>query len=128
MSKITGLGGVFLKSADDDKELLKWYRDVLELDVSEFGINFLEPNLITLITFSKKGENEAVLNLAVDDLDGFLQKLKGKGVQIYKETQSYPFGAFAQIKDPSGNVVELCQINREEYKKMTQKEIEEFKN
>ena len=79
MAKITGLGGVFLKSADDDKELLKWYRDVLELDVSEFGINFLEPNLITLITFSKKGENEAVLNFAVDDLDGFLQKIKGKG-------------------------------------------------
>ena len=127
MSKITGIGGVFFNLNTDTKKLLEWYRDVLEVDTSEYGVNFLQPNLMTLITFNHQGKDQAILNFAVDDIDDYVEKLRAKGVEIHKETVSYPFGKFAQIKDIAGNVLELCQLNEEEYKAMVQKEIEEFK-
>jgi len=128
MAKITGLGGVFLKSGNDSKELLKWYRDVLELDVSEYGINFLEPNLMTLITFGRKSDSEAVLNFTVDDLEEFIDKLKNKGVTVRKEITEYEFGSFAQVEDAAGNVIELCRLDEEKYRQIVQIEVEEFKD
>lgn len=127
MSKITGIGGVFLNINTDTKELLKWYKDVLELDVSEYGINFLEPNLMTLITFDRTSQDQAILNFAVDDLEDYIKKLKEKGVEIYKEIENFDFGSFARIKDIAGNVIELCQLKAEIYRDMVQKEVEEYK-
>jgi len=128
MSRITGIGGVFLNLDTDTKQLLKWYSEVLELDVSEYGIiNFLEPNLMTLITFNRKLDDEAILNFAVDDLKDFVYKLKDKDVEIYKDVETYPFGKFAQIKDISGNIIELCQLNEDKYVTMVQEEIKQFK-
>lgn len=126
MSKITGIGGVFLNINTDTKKLLKWYRDVLELDVSEYGINFLQPNLMTLITFDRTSNDQAILNFAVDDLEDYMAKLKEKGVEIYREIEKLPFGAFARIKDIAGNIIELCELNEGEYKDMVYKEIKEF--
>lgn len=37
MSKITGIGGVFLNVVGDTKKLLYWYQDVLGLDIAELG-------------------------------------------------------------------------------------------
>jgi len=101
---------------------------VLELDVSEYGINFLEPNLMTLITFSRKSKDDAVLNFTVDNLEEYLDKLKKRGVKIAKEITEYAFGIFAHIEDPAGNIIELCRLKQKEYKKMVQNEINEFKN
>jgi len=128
MSRITGIGGVFLNLDTDTKQLLKWYSDVLGLDVSDYGINFLEPNLMTLITFNRKPDDEAILNFAVDDLDDYVDKLKDKDVEVHKEVDTYPFGKFAQIKDIAGNIIELCQLNDDKYAAMVQEEIKQFKD
>jgi len=116
MSRILGIGGVFLNINTDTKKLLKWYRDVLELDVSEYGINFLEPNLMTLLTFDRKSDDQAILNFAVDDLEDYMAKLVEKDVEVYKEIECLPFGSFARIKDIAGNIIELCELNEGEYK------------
>lgn len=126
MAKITGIGGVFLNVDADTKELLKWYRDVLELDVSEYGINFTEPNLMTLITFDRKSDDQAMLNFAVDNLIDYIAMLNEKGVELHKEIESLAFGRFARIKDIAGNVIELCELNESAYREMVQKEIEKF--
>ena len=126
MSKIKGICGVFLKLDTDTKKLLKWYKDVLELDVSEYGINFLEPNQLTLITFDRKADDEAKLNFTVDDLEAYIIKIEAKGVKIHKQIETYPFGKFAQIIDEAGNIIELCQLDEKKYSEMVRKEIEAF--
>lgn len=124
MSKITGIGGVFLNIDTDTEKLLKWYKDVLELDTSEYGINILEPNKFTLITFNRS-ENEAILNFTVDDIEAFADKLKKKNVVIHKALDTYDYGKFLQIKDIAGNIIELWEPVEDSYKDMVTKEIKE---
>ena len=126
MARITGLGGVFLKTKSDTAKLLKWYKEVLGLDITEYGINFLLPNEFTLITFQNDGD-DAVLNFTVDHLDEFLEELREKDVHIHQEIQDYDYGKFAQIKDPFGTLVELWETKPANYIKMVEKEIEDYK-
>ena len=126
MARITGIGGVFLRTKSDPKELLKWYHEVLGLDVSDIAINFLSPNELTLITFDNKAE-EAVLNFTVDNLGEFLEGLKEKGVAIHHDIKDYDYGRFAQIKDPFDNIIELWETKKEAYIKMVENEIAEYR-
>lgn len=126
MARITGLGAVFLKTKSDTIKLLHWYRDVLGLDITEYGINFLLPNEFTLITYDNN-EGEAVLNFTVDDLEEFLAELKEKNVVIHDDIKDYDYGKFAQIKDPFDNIVELWETKPTAYIKMVEKEIEDYK-
>ena len=52
---------------------------------------------------------EFMLDLAVDDLDAIVAKLKAKGVAILKRDDSDPDGDFAWILDPDGTKIELWQ-------------------
>ena len=36
MARVLGIGGIFVKS-DDDEALKRWYREVLGFDVSDWG-------------------------------------------------------------------------------------------
>lgn len=125
MGKITGLGGVFLKLNTDTLQLLKWYKEYLGLDVTDFGVNFLEAKAMTLLTF-ERGDNDAILNFAVEGIEDFIEELKGKGVTFHKELQTYPYGKFAQIIDVADNVIELCELEQAYYKDMVEKEIADF--
>ena len=127
MSKITGIGGVFLKTNHDPKTLLHWYRDQLGLDVTEYGINFLCPNQLTLVTF-QQGEGEAVLNFTVDCIEDYVDKLRKNGVVIHQEIQDQAIGKFAQIKDPFENIVELWEPKHEAYVDMVDEEIKAYKS
>ncbi|QVK16753.1 VOC family protein [Mycoplasmatota bacterium] len=126
MSKITGIGGVFLNISGDTKKLLKWYNDVLGLNITEYGINFLAPNKLTLITFDNKEHGNSFLNFTVDNLDHYMETLKAKGVKIIQEISVFEYGKFAQIEDILGNRVELWEPFEEEYIKMVEKEITDF--
>lgn len=123
MSKITGIGGVFLNISGDAMKLLNWYHKVLGLDITEYGVNFLMPNKFTLITFDNKESGRTVLNFTVDNLDDFLGSLKEKEVKIVHEIQVYAYGKFAQIEDILGNIVELWEPFDDYYIKMVQQEI-----
>lgn len=126
MSKITGIGGVFLQLNQETKRLLKWYHEVLEVDVTEYGINFLEQNNGALITFSS-GQNDAILNFTVEGIEDFLVKLKEKSVEFVMPLKDYGYGKFCQIKDVNGNVIELCELNKAVYDKMVLEEIKTYK-
>lgn len=117
MARITGLGGVFLTIGGDTRALLDWYHDVLGLQVGQYGIGFLEPNIFTLITFD--GHPDGVqLNFTVDDLAGYLETLRGRGVRVTQEISDYDYGRFAQIADPQGHLIELWQPHVEAYRAM----------
>lgn len=125
MAKITGLGGVFLNLHGDQQALLRWYKDVLGLDVSEYGINLFADQAATLLCFCR-GNNDAILNFNVDDLPAFMEQLTVRGVEVVQDIIEYPYGLFAQIKDIGGNVIELCQLDMATYRAMVEDEVREF--
>ncbi len=118
--RITGLGGVFIKSKDP-KALAAWYQDVLGVKMESWGgalLRYDAPDHPPMIVFNhfpadttyfEPSRREVMLNFGVDDLDAFLAKLKAKGVEPLKRDDSDPSGHFAWIMDPDGTKIELWQ-------------------
>ncbi|MFA6113635.1 MAG: VOC family protein [Sphingomonas sp.] len=118
--RITGVGGIFVKSKDP-KALAAWYRDVLGIKVEAYGVAMLRydapghPPLLAWnalkqgSTYLAPSTREFMLDFAVDDMDAFLARLKAKGVEILKRDDSDPSGRFAWILDPDGTKIELWQ-------------------
>jgi len=119
VGRVTGLGGVFVKSKHP-KALSAWYRDVLGLEVQSWGgamLRYDAPGHPPMALWSPFSENsdemagstrEFMINLAVDDMDAFVARLTAKGVPILKREQDAT-GKFAWILDPDGTKIELWQ-------------------
>lgn len=117
---VTGIGGVFVKSKDPGA-LAQWYRDVLGLDVANWGGAALpfdkpgRPPKVTWMAFpettdhTKPSTREFMINFAVDDMDAIVARLTAKGITILKRDDSNAFGRFAWIQDPDGTLIELWQ-------------------
>ncbi|WP_336985940.1 VOC family protein [Altererythrobacter aquiaggeris] len=117
MAKITGLGGVFYV-AKNPQTTREWYRDILGID-GEYGPQLSwaaetgdEPySLISHFsddTYIKPGKGGFMINLRVDDLDGFVAQLQKKGVDILGSADE-GYGKFAWLLDPDGVKIELWQ-------------------
>lgn len=117
MARVTGLGGVFYKVDDPDKSRA-WYQEVLGIG-GEWGAMFPfkkdEVEGFALYSqfkadtdyFGPSGK-DFMVNLRVDDLDGLVANLEGKGVEILGR-QDEDYGRFAWIIDPDGVKIELWQ-------------------
>ena len=117
MARITGLGGVFYKVEDPDKTRA-WYQENLGIG-GEWGAMFPfkkdDPEGFTLFSqfkadtdyFGPSGK-EYMVNLRVDELDGFIADLETKGIEILGR-QDEDYGRFAWIMDPDGVKIELWQ-------------------
>ncbi|HEX4737358.1 MAG TPA: VOC family protein [Allosphingosinicella sp.] len=120
--RITGIGGVFIKSANP-KALAAWYRDVLGIKLEAWGgatLKYDAPGHPAEIVWSAfpaqsgyfaPSTREVMLNFAVDDLDVFTARLKAKGVPILKRNEDAT-GRFAWIMDPDGTKIELREPKR----------------
>ncbi|MBX7533284.1 VOC family protein [Qipengyuania sp. 1XM1-15A] len=117
MAKITGLGGVFYV-AEDPAATRAWYRDTLGID-GEYGpqLDWSEEagekpySLISHFKddeYIKPGKGGFMINLRVDDLDGFVAQLKEKGVDVLDSVDE-GYGKFAWLLDPNGVKIELWQ-------------------
>ncbi|UTW56809.1 VOC family protein [Kordiimonas sp. SCSIO 12610] len=120
--RITGLGGVFVKCKNRD-DLVKWYRDDLGLSYDGYGINFLfrehhEPDREGYnvwgpfkedTDYFKPSDKDFMLNLRVENLEGFLKTLKEKGIEQIGEMVVEEYGKFAWIVDPEGTKIELWE-------------------
>jgi catechol 2,3-dioxygenase-like lactoylglutathione lyase family enzyme len=121
--RITGIGGVFVTSKDP-KALSAWYRDVLGISLETWGGAILRydapahPPVAVWNAFPEgssyiaPSQRDFMLDLAVDDLDAFLARIKAKGVTILKRDDSEANGKFAWILDPDGTKIELWQPAR----------------
>jgi catechol 2,3-dioxygenase-like lactoylglutathione lyase family enzyme len=117
MARITGLGGIFYKVADPEKTRA-WYQETLGIG-GEWGAMFPFKNDdaegFTLFSpfksdtdyFGPSGK-DFMVNLRVDDVDGVVADLEGKGIEILGR-QDEDYGRFAWILDPDGLKVELWQ-------------------
>lgn len=120
MARITGIGGIFFKSADP-KALAAWYRDVLGLAVEDWGGALLAhdapghpPHAVWSpfaadTKYFAPSTREFMINFAVDDLDAMLARIEAKGATILARDDSDPNGRFAWLLDPDGTKIELWE-------------------
>jgi catechol 2,3-dioxygenase-like lactoylglutathione lyase family enzyme len=117
MAKITGLGGVFYVVADPEATRT-WYREKLGID-GEYGpqLNWSEEagglpySLISHFKnddYIKPGTGDFMINLRVDDLDGFIELLKSRDIEVLDSVDE-GYGKFAWVLDPNGVKIELWQ-------------------
>ena len=117
MAKVTGLGGVFYV-VKDPAATRAWYRDTLGVE-GEYGplLRWSEEpgeqpySLISHFTddeYIKPGRGGFMINLRVDDLDGMVEQLRAKNVEILG-TSDEGYGKFAWLLDPDGVKIELWQ-------------------
>ena len=122
MARVTGIGGVFLRSKDS-KALAKWYAEHLGIQLSDFnGTAFQWSDEVPAGTgmtawsafpqdtqYFGEGQQAAMINYRVDDLDALLAKLSAAGVWIDPKRDDQSYGRFAWVKDCDGNRLELWQ-------------------
>ena len=115
--RVTGLGGVFYV-ANDKEATRNWYRDTLGID-GTYGPQLAwaeEPKQNHYSLFSHFGDDQYIkpgkggfmINLRVHDLDGFVDQLKSKGVDVL-DTADEGYAKFAWILDPNDIKIELWE-------------------
>ncbi len=123
MAKITGIGGVFLKSKGDSAALAAWYQKHLGMKLEDFGGAILrwpddkaEDGGLTVWHLAEAdsewfspSESSFMINYRVDDLGDMLVQLRAEGVDVIQGPESHENGKFAWIMDPDGNKVELWE-------------------
>lgn len=85
MAKVTGIGGLFIKTNQNHDKLKKFYVDKLGLLPSEYGLSVISDTNLTLITLESGKDDFPYLNLTVDNMDEMIADLKSKAVEIVKE-------------------------------------------
>lgn len=126
MARVTGIGGVFLRS-NDPKALAAWYAEHLHVTLSDYGGVTFEwkdevpagTGATAWSTFPAKtdyfgpdderGPQAVMINYRVDDLDALVAELESKGVWVDPNRMNEVYGKFAWIKDCDGNRVELWE-------------------
>lgn len=120
MPRVTGIGGIFLRSRDPEA-LAAWYRDQLGIpyDDGAATLRWRENDgtdaRTVWATFDRETpycgppEQQVMIAYRVDDLDALLAVLRARGVTIAPERHNDEHGRFAWIVDPEGNRVELWE-------------------
>jgi len=123
MKRVTGIGGIFIKSADT-KRLRDWYKAHLGIEIEEWGgtsfrwagphnpqgtgstvwsvfeasSNYFEPSTAPFM-----------VNYRVDKLQPLLAQLRTEGCQVIDKVDESEFGKFGWVIDPDGNKIELWE-------------------
>ena len=123
MKRVTGIGGVFFKSADP-KRLSDWYKTHLGLNVEEWGgvaFQWANPDnpsgTGTTIWNPFKADSSYfapsnasfMINYRVDDLHALLAALRAEGCQVEDKVDESEYGKFGWVIDPDGNKIELWE-------------------
>lgn len=134
MAKVTGLGGIFFK-CENPYMVRQWYEKHLGLNTEDYGTSFIWRDAMKSKEFGytvwapfdkdtsyfQPSTKEYMINFRVENLEELLEELQQGGVKITKAIEELPYGKFAHILDPEGNIIELWEPNDEEYKKIISK-------
>lgn len=118
MAKAIGIGGVFLK-AKDPKALKAWYQKHLGIELAPDFDGATIPDRegqVTVWAFFNQetdyfgaGQQSAMVNYIVDDIEALLAQLRTDGVDVDTKTSNDQYGKFGWATDPEGNRFELWQ-------------------
>jgi predicted enzyme related to lactoylglutathione lyase len=123
MARVTGVGGVFLKSKGDGRALAAWYQKHLGMPLEDFGGAILkwpddkaEDKGQTVWHVADKDSqwfspsiSSFMINYRVDNLSELLDQLRADGVNVIQGPESDDNGKFAWIMDPDENKIELWE-------------------
>jgi predicted enzyme related to lactoylglutathione lyase len=121
MAQVLGLG-VFYTAADPDA-VRAWYRDVLGVEMHDWGGIPLLPGPLAAkpgaamvlsvfessTTYIAPSQKPFMLNLVVDDLEGMLARAAAAGVTPTWREDNDQMGRFAHLLDPEGVKIELWE-------------------
>jgi len=120
--KVTGVGGIFFKSADPKKSR-EWYAEHLGLKTDDYGSLFesrsvenpdkkehlqwspFEENT----TYFEPSKKEFMINFRVENLERLKKELESQGVTICDKIEEFEYGKFLHIMDQEGNKIELWE-------------------
>ncbi len=123
MRRVTGIGGVFIKS-DDPQRLREWYRAHLGIEFHDWGgYSFSwksteNPDGVGTTVWSvfdsKSGyfapsQSRFMVNYRVHDLHQLLAAMRSEGCQVADKVDESEFGKFGWVYDPDGNKIELWE-------------------
>jgi glyoxylase I family protein len=120
MESVTGIGGFFFR-ARDPGALAGWYQAHLGVSVvpssydvapwqQEAGPTVFAPFPADTEYFGETRQ-QWMINFRVRDLDAMTAQLRGSGIQVDLDPETYPNGRFARLADPEGNPIQLWQPN-----------------
>ena len=123
MARVTGIGGVFFESTNDNKALVAWYQKHLGITLEPWGgvvfrwpDDTAEDKGLTVWHVAEKdtkwfspSHSSFMINYRVDNLVELLAQLKDAGVEVVSGPDSAENGKFAWIMDPDGNKIELWE-------------------
>lgn len=129
--RVTGFGGIFFKTDNPDKTK-NWYYQHLKLVPNEYGslFEFREGSNPKKIGYNQWGpfskdstyfepsKKEFMLNFRVANIEELIEELRGNGVKISMEIETYEYGKFAHIIDPDGLKIELWEPIDEVFTKL----------
>ena len=118
MQKVTGIGGFFF-AATDAGALARWYEETLGVDPApesyehpswwqQAGPTVLAPMPRSAEHLQRSNGSFAV-TFRVADLDAMVAQVRGHGVEVVVDPETYPNGRFADLADPEGNAVQLWE-------------------
>jgi predicted enzyme related to lactoylglutathione lyase len=123
VAKVTGIGGIFFKSREDNAALAAWYQTHLGMHLEPFGGAILrwpedkadDQGLTVWHVAGKDSKwfspstSSFMINYRVDNLAEMIEQLRAAGVEVVGGPESHENGKFAWIMDPEGNKVELWE-------------------
>lgn len=118
MERVTGIGGVFQRSAGTGADLRAWYAEHLGIEVTEWGAKPFEwtpGGSTTWAAFDHDTEyfgrrdQAFMVNFRVSDLSAMLAQLRAAGVEVLDKVDESEFGRFGWAVDPEGNRFELWE-------------------
>ena len=123
MSRVVGIGGVFIKSKDP-QALRAWYREHLGMETEDWGgmaFRWSRPDSpgdkgMTVWSIFEESSNyfapstaRFMVNYIVNDLAAVLADLRAEGCAVDDKTEVSEYGKFGWVMDPEGNRIELWQ-------------------
>jgi predicted enzyme related to lactoylglutathione lyase len=125
MAKITGVGGVFFRTKNEDVNATSaFYQDQLGIAMEwPLGSTFAteeqraaeQHGPVNWSIFAKDADyfgnldQQFMINYKVDNLEEYLEELKAKGVTILPDRMDEVYGKFAWILDADGYRIELWE-------------------
>lgn len=123
MSRVVGIGGIFMKAKDPDG-MRAWYRTHLGLSIEDWGGMAFRwdradgpgENGTTIWSIFEEGSDyfapstaRFMVNYIVGDLHAVLAELRSEGCEVDAKIEESEFGKFGWVMDPEGNRLELWE-------------------
>jgi len=123
MKRVTGIGGIFIKSANV-QEMRDWYQKHLGIDIEAWGgtaFRWAGPhnpdghgttvwNIFEATSgYFAPSTATFMVNYRVDKLQPLLAALRAEGCQVDDKVDESEYGKFGWVVDPDGNKIELWE-------------------